>query len=425
MTLALTSDRALLTPTLRLSGFLMLLSTQDIVPIVALCLVLIGLSIVVFHKIDLVTVRVTWPILIVVIIGSFSAVQSVDFDAWAYSRDVIYVAKIPVIVMAAVLLCGKDCGEADLVRAVLWSAGILALVYIAEYYAAGGAGLTRRELRLEVGRGYLLWSIAAFLLISHRCFLPNTVWMRLGAKLVLGLVLFHATQISTSRTLPLMVVIFVAIWLGVRSIAAMKVVMAVILVCVVVFTFPPLYGAIGQTALSIGSPVVVENIQEMISLEFGSREQIQANFRSYEAVQAWTLFQTMPTFQLVFGAGFGTQIPLDTHVSLGITQTDQQVYQAVPISHISGMSVLVKCGWVGVALYFYSVYPLLSMARHARPVLRSMNWALGVIYLYLNLVFQGIFSNLDLTMITVVLLALTKRIVERSADPLGTVDRDA
>ncbi|MDO9524264.1 MAG: hypothetical protein Q7J57_01775 [Gemmobacter sp.] len=426
MTPSLTTARTKSTTTLRLTLFLLFLSTQDVVNIVAVCLLIIAAYTVAFQKIDFLTLRMAWPILLLLVIGSLSVLNNQNFDTFAYSRDVVYVAKIPIIVMATIILCGKGCDEGVLFRAILYSAGILAVFYVATYYSVDGASLSRRELRLEVGRGYLLWSVSAFLIVAHKCILPDRALLRYIAKAFLLITIVLATQISTSRTLPLILFIFLFVWFGIRKVEAMKIMIVAALAVVIVFSFPPVYTVIGQALISTGIPFIVENVREMISTDFGSREQIQASFRSYEAFQAWNLFQGLPTFQMIFGAGFGTQIPLDTYVSLGISQNDQQIFQEVPISHISGMSVLLKCGWVGVVLYFYSVYPFLITERRNVGVTHTLNWALAIIYLYLNLVFQGIFSNLDLTMITVTLLVASRRIgfTEVKA-PQSTIQQNA
>jgi hypothetical protein len=222
------------------------------------------------------------------------------------------------------------------------------------------------------------------------------------------LLLVFAAYLSTSRTTPFVLITLIAasgvIGLRLNS----KLVMLLCMAVVAILSLPPIYLSLGGLFLGLDNSIINYLMFEMLSDDFGTIEQIQSSFRSYEAVQAWSLFETYSTMQQVIGKGFGQSINLGVSVSLGVSDQTQEIVSAVPITHISAMTVLVKCGWLGFFLFLYA--PIAATHGHnpnSHQAIKTLNLSANLVLAYVILTFQGYFSNLELLNVPVALAALT------------------
>jgi hypothetical protein len=84
-----------------------------------------------------------------------------------------------------------------------------------------------------------------------------------------------------------------------------------------------------------------------------TREEIQNNWRGYEAYQGLLKFEEGGTLQRMFGFGFGARVDLGLIMKLG-----GKDYEDVPILHNEYVMLLVKTGIVGLLLYLLFLYML-------------------------------------------------------------------
>jgi hypothetical protein len=82
-----------------------------------------------------------------------------------------------------------------------------------------------------------------------------------------------------------------------------------------------------------------------------TKEDIQANWRGYEAYQGLMKFSQGSTFQKLFGYGFSEKVDLGITIQLAGADYDQ-----VPILHNEYVTLLVKCGIAGLVLYLIFLY---------------------------------------------------------------------
>ena len=101
-------------------------------------------------------------------------------------------------------------------------------------------------------------------------------------------------------------------------------------------------------------------------------EDINNNWRGYEAYQGLLKFNKGNYFQKFFGYGFGAKVDLGISMKLG-----GEYFEEVPILHNAYVTLLVKCGFLGVACYLWFIYQL-GFSK----VINKYNRDLEMYYLY-------------------------------------------
>ena len=386
---------------LGLGCWFIVLSTQSVTAIALISVVILCTRLVFTGLLDLTGLILSWPIVGLVIQGLAFGAFNPDVAIWDYARDALYLAKVPLIAMASLTLVGRDLSVQEFSSAIIAAGLILAAVYLAKYIAFDGAAMSRRELRITIGRGYFI------LVFSILALFFSQSWVVLRATLIGFLLL--AIFASTSRTLPATLILYglVALWLWGRG--PILPLVFVSLGAVTVFSFPPAIAQIGTVLLHWNVPGLREFAHELATTQFGDFSAIQDAFRAYEARMAWHTFAAAPIGAQIFGAGFGSLVDLGTHVTLGLTVLDQETHQSVPITHVSIMTALLKFGWIGLPLYIYAVIPF-TWTKDSGPgehFTLVLNLGSVLILIYVILVFQGFFATLDILNILVAMLALT------------------
>ena len=113
----------------------------------------------------------------------------------------------------------------------------------------------------------------------------------------------------------------------------------------------------------LGSPLRTlvskfENIPEEVSWnakknKFATKEEIQSNWRGYEAYQGLLKFRKADAVKKGLGFGFGARVDLGIIMKLAGKE-----YETVPILHNEYVTLLVKCGVVGLLLYLFFLYKM-------------------------------------------------------------------
>lgn len=350
----------------------------------------------------------TWPLLILLSQGLIVGLLTPDFIAWDYARDALYIAKIPLIALASLSLGARISPEQLLTALILTGLG-LAAVYLINYVRLDGTTLSRRALRVMVGRGYfgcVLGIVAAFFLIRS-----NTIRL-----MVLGFLL-TAILVSTSRSLPALLGLYALAWVWGRSRGSTRLLLGSSILCITLLSFPPILSSISAVLLAISPASLQDVILEVSHTDFANYTAIQDNFRAFEARMAWEAAHDRSTLTQVFGSGFGSQVHLNVSVTLGATLAEQEAHQAVPITHISAMTALVKFGWIGLVIYLWALAPLAWWHNTGPASLRVINLGSALLLCYVVFVFQGFFAPLDILNLAIAILVLTKSLLARSPPP--------
>jgi hypothetical protein len=82
-----------------------------------------------------------------------------------------------------------------------------------------------------------------------------------------------------------------------------------------------------------------------------TKEEIQNNWRGYEAYQGLLKFRKGNAVKKILGFGFGARVDLGITMKLG-----GKDYDTVPILHNEYVTLLVKCGVIGLLLYLFFLF---------------------------------------------------------------------
>lgn len=117
------------------------------------------------------------------------------------------------------------------------------------------------------------------------------------------------------------------------------------------------------------------------------------NYRSYENIHTVKQLTRKGTRTMVFGEGLGSRIDLKREVMLG-----DMMLRYISILHNGFMTVFLKSGLLGIAIYLYSIYLLFKQKKTKIPILKTINLLLlgtGIFMVFSNWVFLGLYNLLD------------------------------
>lgn len=117
------------------------------------------------------------------------------------------------------------------------------------------------------------------------------------------------------------------------------------------------------------------------------------NYRSYENIHTVKQLTRKGTPTMVFGEGLGSRIDLKREVMLG-----DMLLRYISILHNGFMTVFLKSGLIGVAIYLYTIFLLFKQKKSTIPILKSINLLLlgtGIFMIFSNWVFLGLYNLLD------------------------------
>lgn len=375
---------------------LIALSTYSLF-IVVVCFTLLSAVLILYHGRVARQNYIIYVILASVIaIGTISGAKNFSSEHWAYLRDTVYIAKFGMLIFVASQISAMVSRSSEINSAVIISAAIIAGYYILSFHMLDAANeMTRREIRLEIGRGSYLWPLAAFLITIDSLKRGSTTDLSRLSRLLALTLCAWATLYSDSRTLPGIYLIFVVTYALRNHGLAKTAVLFVVAILATALSFSPVLDKVGQIIYALNSQILIDSFGEQVTLSFGSRELIQSNFRAYEAYKGWQVFSAGTVIQQIVGHGFGYSIPIDTYISLGLSSDDQAFYTSIPFTHNSGPTALVKFGILGFILYI--VLPITiyfnGLKAGGQNSYIQAGLCLSIYYSYIT--FQGLFSILD------------------------------
>lgn len=391
-------------PPVLLVGWLVLLSTQSVEVVFVSSLGLTCLFLVwqVPHLARVFVLLV--PFVAMAAVGAISGLASHEAEPWAFFRDVAYFSKAPLVLFASFCIAAKVKDFDRVLNAVFYASLILALYYVARYVALESWDMSRRTLRITVGRAYYLTAFGLLIALLRPSVIGGpALWRR--SMQILGIATISlAAILSTSRGILLCPALFLLCAMLRQMRLPFRPFLLAAVAFVTFFSIPPLYGALGDLA------TVTEHstLNEVFSSEFGSQEQILTAFRAYEAHLAWQQFAVLDVREILFGKGFGSLVELTMAVELGISAETQTLLTAVPVTHISIMTSLMKFGVVGTILYMLSIVVLAS-PRHGRAdsFTININRTAVLLALFIVWIFQGYFSPLDIMNVALAIIGMS------------------
>ena len=137
------------------------------------------------------------------------------------------------------------------------------------------------------------------------------------------------------------------------------------------------------------------------------------NYRSYENIHTVKQLTSKGKPTMIFGEGLGSRIDLKREVMLG-----DMMLRYISILHNGFMTVFLKSGLLGIAIYLYSIFLLFKQKKTNIPILKSINLLLlgtGIFMVFSNWVFLGLYNLLDNKSILIGFLICYKEMTNKLA----------
>lgn len=296
-------------------------------------------------------------------------------------RDSIYLIYPVLMLIIGYIQALKFKDMKVILKTVIIAAVILSLIHLGKLmFNPTILSGTIRDIRLALGNGYTLTVIALGIMIYSKRYELDLL-RRKSTKFWFMLLCLSSLLLSLSRTLPIMLAIFI-ICLGWRSLPKRKrrgefTRKAYLKVSVSLFALLFL----GLMMIPISQTAAFEQISDKFSNslseihieEYRTIQDINHNWRGYEAYRALIEYDKFDNLQKVIGGGLGKLIDLNLTIMLA-----GKIYREVPIIHNGYMYILVKTGVLGILLYLYFLYAVIKDGFNLqRKALNKNNKMLG------------------------------------------------
>lgn len=308
-------------------------------------------------------INLLMPFVLLTIIGLLSGLQNTKHD---YLRDVILFSRNIVFIVSGVALSRYIKNFAQFFRYFIIVAFFASLVHVAKIVMNIGEINSLQTIRIYAGFTNSLEGVTVAIYVSRllsKKFRGVTGKLTFSQKLML---LFTTLSffLYFSRTLIILLVVgslFLCDSIYIRTIFSRKnrrlFFISIIFISLVVI------GYLSSMMFSVNSPVRTlkekfQNVPNEITWSrqrnlYASKEDIQNNWRGYEAYQGILKFDEGGTLEQIFGFGFGARVDLGL-----IMKLSGKDYEDVPILHNEYVMLLIKTGITGLLLYLLFLYTL-------------------------------------------------------------------
>ena len=302
------------------------------------------------------------PFVLLIVIGLLGGVGA---DRYLYLKDAWYCSN-PATIIAVGYALGRLLQETRRgLKAFVFGGTMAALAHLT-WFALHPDLLLRAatQIRSVAGTGYYPTALAVVVLLG--CL---GKWKeRLGIQPAVGTVCLMLCLISVvfsfSRTMTLVVAIG---WLGVAGFFTRREwlrigLLAVSLIAIVFALQAAVDTASARSQRSfIGK--LARSFDEMRTSKNMTVREVNENWRGYETAQAVDSWASGNALQLMFGRGFGAQVDMGLFQKL--TRNPREAVRFIPVFHNGYVYLLVKTGFVGVALFLGAMGSLYLLGRRA------------------------------------------------------------
>lgn len=298
------------------------------------------------------------PILLILILGIIAGATHMGKD---YIRDVFIVSKNIVYFLGGIMLSKyvKNV-EALFIYFAIFTAfysvrhiGLFAL----HYHSVNSLD----QFRKDFGLGNMNEVIFLSIVVAGRFNMNSTMLMpklKVYYKMMIFMVVISfALYLSRSMIISFVILtLFLTSVINIRKFGSKtnRRIFRLVITSLLVIMLGSLFASIFPSNQLLNSLVQkFERIPEEISWNSdknstASLQEINENWRGYEAYQGLLKFNDGTSLQKTFGYGFGALVDLGLVMRLG-----GQDYEKVPFLHNGYVTLLVKCGILGVLLYLY------------------------------------------------------------------------
>jgi hypothetical protein len=351
------------------------------------------------------------PLLLLLLVGLLGAynheLYDVGKDVW-YLIKAVWTIGIGYFLMSYVGSLRDVCKMA--VRVAILAAA-LHLFYVALHYQSG---MTLYEVRTEEGvRGYFIVVVGLALLLANGNMREYLGFSERAYFYLAVLVCAASVFAAMSRTQLIALLLMVAVLKGWLRFSVKRAIVLTLLVVVIGGVLASFTQAVDQDEL----PFIAKLFNSMNELNienYDDQGDINTNWRGFESFVALATYLNGSEFEWVFGQGSGTLVDLGFYIDLGGNEL-----RYIPMLHNGFMYILLKFGVVGIGLYLYFMYTLISAGRSWRDKTKS-EWSfaerlvssLGWLFLFTTIVIAGILNKYEMES-AMVLLGATLAWVNR------------
>jgi len=282
--------------------------------------------------------RIVWPLFGILVLGIVGAPGHLLHDIL---RDISF-ALNPIVLIFIGYWLGRRPGMWPLFFKVLVFCGLimagLHLFNFVQNPELLSAGL--EEVRSKAGTGSFLVVLSLILLLFQHRFGVGGFLPRLVPRLLAIVLLAASFVLSYSRTDILVAIILSLSLLGCLSRINFRMVLAGLLLV------GGMIGLIVITPASEKGTLRSKLIGSVTEVAISEHEDINTNWRGYEAYKAVEAFMSANIVQKTFGQGFGALVDLGFYKLLGDTEL-----RYIPILHNGYAYILTKVGLLGIMLY--------------------------------------------------------------------------
>ena len=305
--------------------------------------------------------HILFPVFLLIAIGMLAGIRNSRID---FYRDIFIFSKNIFYLLIGIALSRFIKNMRDFFRYFLLLGFCASLLHLGTIAMNFNSGLSLVQIRRLAGLSNSLEALMISFCIAS--FISKSFKSVIGPLNGIGKLMFIVISTSFvlyfSRTMIVMVavvcaflinIIFIRKFLSKQNLRLLR--------PALVFSSLIYIAYIGALFFPENSPihtlaVKFRNIPDEVSWDakrnLGStREEIQANWRGYEAYQGLQKFKDGNTTQKVFGFGFGSRVNLDL-----IMKLSGEDYETIPVLHNEYVMLLVKSGIFGLLLYLMFIY---------------------------------------------------------------------
>ena len=322
-------------------------------------IVLLGLLMMAFGKIQRSYLKLIWPLLAILAIG-FMGVSEHELNH--IFRDIAFSLTPISLIFIGYWMAGNKAMWPLILKVMVIFGFVFALIHLSAFILDPALlSADSMEIRKSAGgTGDLVVLAFVFGLFQKHCG-ANDLFPRLLPRLIVMPVLLASFVLSYSRTELIVAIILILSLLGWLSRINRRLVLAIAVIMV------------GYISLAVVTPVnedgtfrskIVRSATEVAVSNYQDLSDIVSNWRGFEAYKAVETYLSGDVHQHVFGQGFGALVDLGFYMPLG---GDGDVeFRYIPITHNGYVYILLKVGILGLVCYaFFYIRVLRFAVRHS------------------------------------------------------------
>jgi hypothetical protein len=311
------------------------------------------------------SLKLLFPFLLLALIGIMIGLYNYGINQDFY-RDFYYYAKVPIYILAGIAV-SQYIKDFDTIF-YLFGLFVLYSSCMHIYKAIPNLGLINDLYSYRNAAGtedineviFLGLFFSRIINKKFRALIPKTSFL----FKVMGYLIFVSFLLYFSRNMIVLLLVFcffMCNWVNVRHLKS-RVNYRLFYVLVAVISVSAILATLASTTSSI--PMLNSLVEKFESIPAeliwnaedntsATMDDIQHNWRGFEAYQGILTYENGNTFSKLIGSGFGTLVELGIVMDL-----DGAEYERIPILHNGYIFLLVKNGWLGILLYLLFIYTL-------------------------------------------------------------------